>query len=234
MKPSLYLLVPLIALLGLSSCFEEPDYDIVPALISFDDFYFVDPPSATDTLVIRINFQDGDGDLGLTAREGSFFDPFTIIRDVNGNPIKFDPNDDSQPPFNCTDWVFPQGNNPIIIGNDTITDTILVEPNPLVRNFEVTLFRRISDGVYEAVDFGDPSICRAPLGGRFPPLKDDFSNKKPLEGTIQFSAPSLIFKPLFRNDSLKIGVVIRDRAGHESNMIESDPFTLSDITRFTE
>ncbi|MEM9670948.1 MAG: hypothetical protein AAF992_00035 [Bacteroidota bacterium] len=234
MKPTLFLVIPFIALLGLSSCFEEPDYDLRPALISFDDFYFVDPPGATDTLVIRVNFQDGDGNLGLTAREGSFFDPFTIRRDINGDPIKFDPNDGNQPPFNCTDFIFPQGNNPIIVGNDTITDTIWIEPNPLVRNFEVTLSRRVSDGVYEVVDFGDPSICRAPLGGRFPPLKDDFSNTKPLEGTIQFSAPSLIFKPLFRNDSLKIGVVIRDRTGLESNMLESAPFTLSEITRFTE
>ena len=77
-------------------------------------------------------------------------------------------------------------------------------------------------------------FCRAPLGGRFSPLKDDFSDTKPLEGTIQFSAPSLEYRPLFRNDSLKLGVVIRDRAGNESNMSISEAFTLSDITRLVE
>lgn len=234
MKLSLYVFGSLFLVMGLSACFEEPDYDDVPFITGIEDFYFVDLPTGTDTLVMRVNFQDGNGDLGLSAREGSSFDPFTIIRDSQGNPIKFDPNDPNQPSFNCTDFIFPSGNNPIIIDNDTIRDTIWVESNPFVRNFEVTVFQRQSTGEYQAVDLGDPSICRAPLGGRFPPLKEDFSNTKPLEGTIQFSAPSIIFKPLFNNDSLKLGVVIRDRALNESNMFVTDPFTLNDITRLAD
>ena len=231
MKQGLYLLGFMCGIMGLSACYDEPEYPDAPTITNIDDIYFVDVPSGFDTLVVRVYFQDGDGDLGLTAREGEFFDPYRLIRDSNGDPIKYDPANPDLPPFNCNEYVFPAGNNPLVIEGDTIVDTVRAELNPLVRNFELAIFTREENGEYQEVDFGDPSICRAPLGGRFPPLKDDFSNTKPLEGIIQFSAPSLVYRPLFRNDSLKIGVLIRDRAGHESNLAISEPFVLNDITR---
>lgn len=69
----------------------------------------------------------------------------------------------------------------------------------------------------------------APLGGRFHRLKDDFSNNKPLKGILEYKQASSGILPLFRNDTLKIRVQIRDRALHESNIIESEPFTLRGI-----
>ncbi|MEQ9442873.1 MAG: hypothetical protein RIG62_27780 [Cyclobacteriaceae bacterium] len=233
MKQGLYIFGFFFIIMGLSACFDEPDYAAEPVITGIEDFYFVDVPSGFDTLVVRVNFQDGDGNLGLTAREEEFFGQYKLPlpTDENGELIRYDP---SQGPFNCNDYAFPAGNNPLVINGDTITDTVRVERNPLVRNFELTIFTREEGGEYQAVDFGDPSICRAPLGGRFPPLKDDFSNTKPLEGTIQFSAPSLVFRPLFRNDSLKLGVVIRDRTGNESNMFITNSFALNDITRLAE
>ncbi|MEQ9442872.1 MAG: hypothetical protein RIG62_27775 [Cyclobacteriaceae bacterium] len=230
MKQGLYIFGFFFIIMGLSACFDEPDYAAEPVITGIEDFYFVDVPGGFDTLVMRVNFQDGDGNLGLTARDEESFEQYILPlpTDEHGELIKYDP---SQGPFNCNKYAWPKGINPLVIDGNTITDTVRADQNPLVRNFEITIFTREQNGEYVAIDFGDPAICRAPLGGRFSPLKEDFSNTKPLVGTIQFSAPSLQFRSLFRNDSLRLGVVIRDRTGYESNMAITEAFTLNDITR---
>lgn len=50
-----------------SSCFNPPEFAVEPS-IEFEDIYFADAPDGsgkTDSLVVSINFKDGDGDLGL-------------------------------------------------------------------------------------------------------------------------------------------------------------------------
>jgi hypothetical protein len=49
-----------------SACFDAPEFDVTPE-ISFNKIDFRETPSAGDydTLVLYINFKDGDGDLGL-------------------------------------------------------------------------------------------------------------------------------------------------------------------------
>ncbi len=237
MKPSFYLFGVIFLIMGLAACVDEGEFSDIPEITAIEEIYFVDVDGGSDSLVISVAFTDGDGDLGISARESEFITPFEIVRDNQGEPIKFDPANPNNPPFNCCDWATPSGLNPIIVGTDTIFDTIQVIQNPFVRNFEVTIFRREEDGVFREVDFCNPQVsgCRPPLGGRFPPLKDDFSNDKPRVGTITHFAQSLVFKPLFRNDSIKIGVVIRDRSGNESDMfITEDAFVLNDITRLPE
>jgi hypothetical protein len=59
--------------LGLSSCLKEPEYSTTPA-ISFNNIRLTRAPSVggsqpLDTIRLTINYQDGDGDLGLTAKE---------------------------------------------------------------------------------------------------------------------------------------------------------------------
>lgn len=60
--------------LGLSSCLKEPEYSTTPA-ISFNSIrvsrYTPTNPreQVRDTFYITINYQDGDGDLGLTVKE---------------------------------------------------------------------------------------------------------------------------------------------------------------------
>jgi len=59
---------------GLSSCLEAPEYSFTPS-ISFNEIqrrrYTPTNPreQALDTIRIKINYQDGDGDLGLTPEE---------------------------------------------------------------------------------------------------------------------------------------------------------------------
>jgi len=68
-------LVVFIISLVLASCFDAPDFSDTPA-IKLTDIYFgkskkLDSP---DSLVIRVNFEDGDGDLGLD--NSNLSDPF--------------------------------------------------------------------------------------------------------------------------------------------------------------
>jgi hypothetical protein len=58
---------------SLSSCLKEPEYPVTPA-ISFNDIRLTRAPSVRgsqplDTIRLTINYQDGDGDLGLTSDE---------------------------------------------------------------------------------------------------------------------------------------------------------------------
>lgn len=53
----------------LSGCFSPPEFDNVPS-IDYEAIQFVRGKNGTaDTLVLSINFQDGDGDIGLSADE---------------------------------------------------------------------------------------------------------------------------------------------------------------------
>jgi hypothetical protein len=74
----------------LGSCFDPPEFPDVPQIM-FSDVYFCDlsDQSKRDTLVVSITFKDGDGDLGLDARNPEYSaDPFNFAnfyQDVNGS-----------------------------------------------------------------------------------------------------------------------------------------------------
>ncbi|MFP4088915.1 MAG: hypothetical protein ACLFUB_13370 [Cyclobacteriaceae bacterium] len=198
-----------------------------PRLVGFDGeigqgIRFVDVPNTqADSLIIRVRFEDGDGNLGVSSRESNpiLSEPIFYPLDNQGNYIRFNAATDV---FDCRNW------DPVtIIDGDTINDTIRIEFNPNFLNFEIDLYVKEESG-YELFDFRAPPICRQPLGGQFPPLKDNFENTKPLEGVIQYGFSSVALINLFRNDSLKIAVRIRDRALNVSNTIESEAFTLRD------
>ncbi len=219
------LLFSLLFLMGISSCYDEPDFPMEPRLLGFDGengIRFVDVPNTiADSLIIRVSFQDGDGNLGLSSNEISpvLREQYIYITDNSGDFIVYDPQVHGE--FNCADWKTP----PTYIAQDTIRDTIRADINPYYYNFEVDLFVKES-GVFEEYDLLIER-CRARLGGRFPRFKEDFSNTKPLEGIIEygFASPGLV--NLFRNDTLKIAVRIIDRALNVSNTIESRAFVLS-------
>ena len=153
----------------------------------------------------------------------------------NGELIKYDPNRDDLPPFSCSRYAFPAGLNPLVIDGDSIVDTVRADRNPLFKNFEVFVFKRQPGGEYLEFNFLD-SLCRDPFGGRFPLFKEpgNINDGTPRVGSISHFIESFGFKGLFRNDSLKLGVLIRDRAGNESNLEMTEAFTLNDITRLPE
>lgn len=225
------LLLGLLLLAGLSSCYDEPEFAMEPRLTGFDGegIRFVDvPDDIRDSLIVRVAFQDGDGDLGLAINEVQpvYTQQYIYQTDNSGDLIRFDSQNDD---FNCVDWKPP----PTYINQDTIRDTLRVVLNPFYFNFEIDLFIK-NNGVFEEYDLLRER-CRPRLGGRFPRFKDDFTNVKPLEGVIEYgiASPSLLL--LFRNDTLKIGVRVIDRGLNVSNTIESQPFVLkSDGDIFVE
>ena len=215
--------------LAVSSCFPEPDFadKPEPTLTSFDDIYYKEL-GAFDSLIIRVNFQDGDGDYGVyPGQEDPTYFP---VLNPDGSFQYFDPNDPTQPSFNCRDYTFLPAINP----NDSTDqeDTIRAVYNEDYYNFVVTLYTKRGNEPFQEVDF--VADCETRLGGRFFSLKDDedIGNGKPLEGVLQYGIQDNLSK--YSNDSLKIEVQIRDQADHLSNVLESRHFTLEEIKRVSE
>src|SRR5882762_8127985 len=64
-----------IVLLACNSCFKAPEYPVIPQ-ITFSDIYFgaAKTSKQTDSLVLSLNFKDGDGDLGLSDADSTNFE----------------------------------------------------------------------------------------------------------------------------------------------------------------
>ena len=86
------------------------------------------------------------------------------------------------------------------------------------------------NGTYTEFDWEvafDPQ-CSDNFNGRFPILSD--LTNSPLEGKLRYGLTSSGFNFLFRNDTLKLEVYIKDRSLNISNFIETPDFTLKSIT----
>ena len=204
-----------------AGCFDEPSFGDPPRLTGID-IYFKELTKTSDSLVIRVDFEDGDGDLGISGGEEGFGEFFLIPNPRTGEPWIYDPDDPELPPYSCESF-----RDIDLTPNDTIDDkdTVYVQYNEAYYNYSITLYTK-EDGQYQEFD----PLCAPPLGGRFPALRDDFTVDRPLKGTIQWGTVGA-YSSRFRNDTLKIDVTIRDRAGHVSNIITKENFTLQDIRR---
>ncbi len=217
-------------MLILNGCYKEPEFPAEPTLVGKPEVQFKEgTDDGSDSLRIKVKFQDGDGDLGLSGSGADVEYPYqllTVKTDNNGQAIKYNRNDPGLPPYNCNDYYTIEdalssfNGVPLDKG-----DTLWVEYNKNYRNFDMRLLVRQSNGEYEPFDSG----CILTLSGRFPRLKQSYEDTTPREGTIEYSAASKALLLLFRNDTLKVEVQIRDRALHESNIVESDPFTLRGV-----
>ena len=102
MKVSKTLLIFLSSVI-LASCFDSPEFSNIPK-IKFESIYFGKARNefSPDSLVVKITFEDGDGDLGL---EQSFVDEpfpptnFDIAQNGNLVPIGTRTYDPALPPF---------------------------------------------------------------------------------------------------------------------------------------
>lgn len=81
-------LILILSVCLLAGCFRPPEFPDEPE-IEFEDIVFK-PGAEVDTLLLSINFQDGDGDLGLSGLEDEFpYHPFDIVVDSNGDTVFF-------------------------------------------------------------------------------------------------------------------------------------------------
>ena len=230
----------------LAGCNKPPELPVEP-VIDFNCVTFKEVANGQDSLIIKINFQDGDGNVGLRGDESGIpYNDIFFFFDYQDSLITYDtrrsvPGYDTLPsyefPYYCTNWII----NPTITVTDvikganginyrvesdvTIEDTVYIQQNPNHFNMDVTYFVQ-RNGVYEEFDWitsFEPQ-CGESFNGRFPILSD--LNDRPLEGTLRYGMTSSGFLVLFRNDTLKLRIQIKDRDLNPSNVIETPPFTL--------
>ncbi len=209
-----------------TACLEAPKFGDPPRLTDIE-VYFKEVDRQPDSLVIRVDFEDGDGDLGVSGRENDANEYIPIANPDDGGFWFYNANDPDPrfPEYNCRQFTDIDLDLTDGIPN---RDTIRADYNEAYYNYSITLYTK-ENGQYEEYDFLIER-CSAPLGGRFPPLRDDFSVDRPLKGTLQWGSVDF-YKLLFRNDTLRVDVTIRDRAGNVSNVYTKEDFTLEDIDR---
>jgi hypothetical protein len=107
-----------------------------------------------------------------------------------------------------------------------VSDNFLFETNPDHYTIDVDFLIEQPDGSFKEFDWSE-EFC-SNFNGRFPriPFKksgpftsNSFSKST---GEIRYTMPSAGFRTLFGGQNLKLRVVIRDRALHKSNTMESD------------
>jgi hypothetical protein len=217
------------ASLMLTACLEAPEFGDPPRLTDIE-VYFKEVETQPDSLVVRVDFEDGDGDLGVSGiGDVTLLPPYfiPIPNPDDGGVWYFDENDEQLPPYDCRQYVSIDLDLTDGISEED-EDTIRADYDEAYYNYSITLYTK-ENGQYEEYDFLIRN-CSPPLGGRFPPLRDDFSVDRPLKGTIQWGSVDF-YKSLFRDDTLRLDVTIRDRAGNVSNVVTKEGFTLEEIDR---
>ena len=97
---------------NLLSCNAPDAFPIVPK-IGFDQVIFKDLTDAPDSLIIYINFEDGDGDLGLNRDENDYpYQDFDFVIDEDGRIVTLNATD-VRPPF--YQFSFESGKNSSIV-----------------------------------------------------------------------------------------------------------------------
>ncbi|MEQ9288180.1 MAG: hypothetical protein RIG77_14785 [Cyclobacteriaceae bacterium] len=97
------------------SCRAPEDFPIVPN-IGFDQVIFKDLTDQPDSLILFIDFEDGDGDLGLNRDENDYpYQDFDFVVDEDGRIVTLSATD-TRPPY--YQFAFESGQNP-----DKISDT---------------------------------------------------------------------------------------------------------------
>lgn len=228
-KVFILLLIFLAGIFG--GCYSPPEFPVEPS-IKNAEVIFKQVENRPDSLILTFEFQDGDGDLGLNADEN--YVPYNDVWYINkgdDTPLaygdRFIPPWDTLPPYEfpytCQNYTFNHG------FEDFEGDTLYFQQNPDHFNIFIRYFVK-KNGVYSEFDWElafDPQ-CSDSYNGRFPILTDQTSNS-PLQGKLRYGMTSTGFVFLFRNDTLKLEVMIKDRALHSSNIIETPDFVLKNI-----
>lgn len=212
-------------------CQKPPEWPVEPELLGFayksfsDETYIYHPlKEFPDTIILSVNFQDGDANLGLDIDDTlSPYNSFDYLIGDDGGRIKIKPNTQ----FNIYEHATEM--NP----DTNIIDTVLISNNIYKNNFLVDFLEYDASGKFiDTFNFKNPPFPDYPiigiprLDGRFIPLyKKDFSENiydGPLEGTISYTMSSFNFP----KGIWKISVRIVDRDLNVSNAILSPRITI--------
>lgn len=211
--------------LFVGACVNPPDnFPTVPS-ITFESLEYV-PTAGPDSLIVGIDFQDAEGDLGLSATDiNPPFNAFDFQRDAAGNLITYSNRPPSAPTYNPIDYVI----NPIV-NNQTVNDTIWVRQNPNQYNIFVKFFIK-RNGRFTEFRWQAPPFFTT-FNGRFPRILTSEEGQA-VEGNIKYAMLSSGWEAIFRNDTIRIDVQIQDRQLNRSNEVSSPELTLRQITRNT-
>jgi hypothetical protein len=213
-----------------------------------------------DTLVFKLFFKDGDGDLGSTGDSSDFnnrnpwywaYNPANFheyvatsnnfvlpdtLKWINYGAKKI-PQLDTLPDLNCTNWEPLLGTDNTSPAPHTI-DTVYITQNLRAFNTIVTVYEKVGANyvLYNPeTDFAFPQCNSNLFRATFPNLSGEGKNS-PLEGIITFRIQSYRLYNLFSSKTLKMSITIYDRANHASTGPGGNPpikkdFTLQQITR---
>lgn len=220
----------LIIFFGLIACNQKPTFPVTPT-IQLSEYYFQEIDNLSlDSLVIKIQFEDGDGDLGLASNETN--PPYQLLDPVTTGPPNFDTlrfGDPGTPPYDCVEYEIIRKETSV---NDSLVvtaDTIQVDRNPNHFNFYLDFLIKEDDGSFRVFNPALERNCAPSYHGRYFIL-NTARDVRPLEGELQYSLLSG-FKLLFRNEIIKLRIQILDRALNKSNIIETEEFNINDIIR---
>jgi len=220
---SYFLIIFLLA--STSACISPPDnFPSVPQ-ITFKSLEYV-PVSGPDSLIVSVDFQDAEGDLGLSSTEvNPPFNSITYQRDAAGNLITYSKRPPEAPSYNPIDWVIDP-----IVNNQVVRDTVWVKQNPNQYNIFIRFYIK-RNGKFTEFRWQDPPFFTT-FNGRFPRILTTEEGQA-VEGNIKYGMLSSGWESIFRNDTLRIDVAIQDRALNRSNEVSSNEVTLRQITRKT-
>ena len=102
MRSARFIAFSIVISITLYSCFRPNDFDEVP-LISFQNLQFVEGPgNIPDSLILTIDFQDGDGNLGIPESVGTPpYHQYDFVIDANNRFVTLG-GQGFQPPFDRT------------------------------------------------------------------------------------------------------------------------------------
>ncbi|MEM8568352.1 MAG: hypothetical protein AAGF85_17965 [Bacteroidota bacterium] len=242
----------------LYSCVDDPEFPDTPS-ISFNSIRYIEQGSTSqfDSLIVTIDFEDGDGDLGLEPDENAPpFNERNYFSNKTGNVFNFGVEtledllvisdtaridslrDLANSNVACLFWdEEPQLTVQDQNGNSVPLDTTAYyQLNQRHNNIFIRFFNdQNNDGIIDedTEEFNwrtiNAPICSDNYDGRFPILNEDSGNTA-LEGSISRAMVQSVEFGAFLGDGLiKLKIYILDRAGNRSNVVETPLFTLREI-----
>ncbi len=240
-------IIALIIFSFLFSCIEDTNVSKIPS-ISFESLEFKksDNNFNQDSLILNINFIDGDGNLGLSNDENNYpYHPFNAIIDQEFNWVTlgstsvspplyvYEPdgsyylysNEDNRPSFNCENYIIDT------VNYTSKLDTFYIQKNENNKNIFVEFYKKENDD-FKLIDwkriFDQEYGCGIDFDSRFPPLNVSNSSQL-LSGKLRYGMVSYGFEMILKNDLFKLKIYIKDRDLNMSNTIETPEVTLEEI-----
>ena len=241
--------------LGLTACESPPSLPLTPS-ISFNSVeYRPDDATFRDTIVLTINFQDGDGDLGLG--DGPRFNeppyhPFNFVVNDQGESVTLRTAREANVPFATFIRDESNGNSLVELGSSDELPPLLINGTRNEREYLFPVYIGINgiDSIRTDTAFIQPNPNFSNITVDFLVQQSDGSfeefdlvetfglnfdgrfpilndPERPIEGTLTYRIVSAFrIVPELRSQAIKLRVQIKDRSLNRSNTIETSVFNL--------